>query len=94
MKKSVPLANLPAIISALKCELEDPRLDSLIEKPSLEMDELMEDVHIFSFLSVPEARNAPSWLVSVRIFGISFPPPKRCNCGLNGYGIAGPLFLW
>lgn len=37
---------------------QDPRLDSLIEKPSLEMDELMEDVvlHIFSFLSVPEAR--------------------------------------
>jgi hypothetical protein len=71
---------------------QDPRLDSLIEKPSLEMDELMEDVvlHIFSFLSIPEART----MACVNMNGISFPPPKRCHCGPNGSGVVGPLFLW
>jgi hypothetical protein len=38
MKKSLSLANLPVIISALKCELEDPRLNSLIEKPLLKLE--------------------------------------------------------
>jgi hypothetical protein len=62
MKKSVSFSNLPVVISALKCELEDPRLDILIEKTFLEFDLLMEDVklHIFSFLSVPEARTMAS----------------------------------
>jgi hypothetical protein len=62
MNKSVSFSNLPVVISALKCELEDPRLDSLIEKPSLELDQLMEDVklHIFSFFSVPDARTMAS----------------------------------
>lgn len=65
MRKSVSFSTLqaPAVIEALKWELEGPRrgttmLDSLIEKPSIQFEDLMDDVkfHIFSFLSVPEAR--------------------------------------
>jgi hypothetical protein len=50
--------SLPVVISALKSKLEDPSLEMLIEKPSLKLDELTEDVkmHIFSFFSVQEAR--------------------------------------
>lgn len=65
MHKSVSFSTLqaPAVIAALTCELEGPRkgtklLDSLIEKPSIQFEDLIDDVklHMFSFLSVPEAR--------------------------------------
>ena len=65
MRKSVSFSTLqaPVVIEALTCELEGPRkgttmFDSLIDKPPIQFEDLIDDVkfHMFSFLSVPEAR--------------------------------------